>query len=223
MHTGILDVAHWELDSIGAHGIDNALRLAREAGITAVFAKATQGKDYIDPSWKVFAPAIRNAGLLLGAYHFASNTAPGDQEADWFLKAVGTVVDVATVRLCLDFEPNPKPSATMTLSQARAWIQRTQGVTERLPTIYGDSSFMGQVHDPADKLGGYPLWIAAYGNPPPRIPKAWAAWTFWQYTDGPNGPRDQVAWPRVTPGFGAKVDRSAFNGTAEQLAAMWLT
>jgi hypothetical protein len=45
---------------------------------------------------------------------------------------------------------------------------------------------------------------------------------LWQYTNGADGPRDKTLYPRRTGGF-AKTgqDRSAFFGTADELAAWW--
>jgi len=227
-NTGILDVSHWEFDRLKGK-ITPALKQARDAGIVAVIAKATQGKDYVDPSWKQWASAILDAGLLLGAYHFGSNLSPGDQQSDWFVQAVKSAsVDVSKTLLVLDFETNTKPSQTMTTEQARAFLSRLDAtflhpLNERRPMLYSGSSFLiDQVPDKNDMLGAFPLWIAAYGPTKPKIPRAWADWSLFQYTDGPIGPADTAAWPRITPGFGG-IDRSACKRTAEQLRAEWPT
>ncbi len=224
MYTGILDVSHWEFDSLKGK-LAPALAAAKAAGIGAVIAKATQGKDYVDPTWPMWAAAIREAGLLLGAYHFNSNSSPGDQQADWFLKAVDGVADLRTTLLCLDYESNPNPAHTMTQSDARAFVHRVHARTERLtgrhPMIYGDSSFLSQFNVAGDLIGEFPLWIAAYGPSVPKLPRAWTGYTMpgyslFQYTNGTDGPADQTTWPRKTPGFGA-CDRSAFRGTFNDL------
>lgn len=217
--TGILDVSHWEYD--GLHGrLAAALDAAKRDGIVAVIAKATQGRDYVDPSWRYWAKAIRDAGLLLGAYHFGSSSSPGDQQADWFLRHfVERGGEIDADLMVLDFENNG--AATMTLDQARTWLHRVHGVTKRRATLYGDSSHLSQIRDPTDVLGEFPLWVAAYGEPQPKIPRAWKAWTLWQYTDGPYGPHDQRAWPRRAAGFPPHLDRSAFVGDATQLATYW--
>jgi len=221
MYTGILDVSHWEYDSL--HGrIADALARAKDDGIRVVIAKATQGKDYVDPSWPKWARAVQDAGLVLGAYHFGSNTSPGDQQSLFFLERVMREVDNADrVILALDFERNPTPSRTMSLSDARTWLYCTAYNTERRPLLYGDSSFLSQISDRNDALGEFPLWVAAYGNRRPRIPPAWRrdGWTLWQYTDGPFGPDDQVAWPRRVAGFPSQLDRSAYEGTLQELCA----
>lgn len=225
MYTGILDVSHWEYDRLGARGIVTALASAKAAGIGVVIAKATQGKDYVDPSWKKWARAVRDAGLLLGAYHFNSNTSPGDDQAEWFLKALDDTPETYgrdDMLLCLDYERNPNPAHTMTQSDARAFVHRIHARTGQRPTVYGDSSFLGQFNRERDVLAEFPLWVAAYGPSNPKLPKAWstAGWTLFQYTNGTSGPGNQTTYPRLTPGFG-KCDRSAFDGTFEELRAAW--
>jgi lysozyme len=219
MITGILDVSHWEYDRLGGR-LAPALQQAKAAGIVAVIAKATQGKDYVDPSWPKWARAITDAGLLLGAYHFGSNTSAGDQQADWFLAALAAAqIDPARTLLALDFENNPKPADTMGLCSARVFLHRTHARTARRPMLYG-SNLLQSFNDPHDVVGEFPLWIAAYGPSVPNVPRAWRKWTLFQYTDGPNGPADQTTWPRRTPGFGM-IDRSAYAGTAAQLRDVW--
>lgn len=220
MITGILDVSHWEYDSLKGK-IAPALAKAKAAGIVAVIAKATQGKDYVDPSWPKWSKAIRDAGLLLGAYHFGSNTSAGDAQADWFkFHVTKTNVSLSKTLLVLDFERNPKPSATMTLDGARAFLHRLGG-----GMLYGDSSFLSQITNPDDVLGEFPLWIAAYGPSVPKIPRAWRGparhgYTLFQYTNGVAGPSNLDTWPRLTAGFG-RIHRSAFQGTEKELRARW--
>lgn len=225
MYTGVVDVSHWEYDSLQGR-IAAPLAAARSAGVAVVIAKATQGKDYVDPTWRKWARAIVDAGLLLGAYHFNSATSAGDNQADWFLRALEAAgVDVDRTMLCLDYERNPT-DPTMTVPDARAFVHRIHARTGQRPAIYGDSSFLGNRFNLApDVLGEFPLWVAAYGPTVPKIPKAWTGagrhgYTLFQYTNGTQGPADQAAWPRVTVGLG-RVDRSAYNGTESQLRAAW--
>jgi lysozyme len=147
MYTGILDVSHWEYDRLGARGIRKALTIAKAAGIGLVIAKASQGKDYVDPSFNAWVNAIVDAGLMLGAYHFGSNTAAGAVEADWFLKALSRYRRDERnlpdhMMLCLDWEEDPKKaSRTMALDQAREFLNRVESTMGRRAVLYSGSSF----------------------------------------------------------------------------------
>jgi lysozyme len=228
MYTGILDVSHWEYDRLGARGIRKALTIAKAAGIGLVIAKASQGKDYVDPSFNAWVNAIVDAGLMLGAYHFGSNTAAGAVEADWFLKALSQYRRDERnlpdhMMLCLDWEKDPKKaSRTMALDQAREFLNRVESTMGRRAVLYSGSSFLCDHVRGNDPIGRFPLWVAAYGPTHPKIPRAWSEYALFQYTDGVYGPADQARYPRKTLGFGKDgrpggCDRSLFNGTLEQL------
>jgi lysozyme len=218
MITSVVDLSHWEWSASAGRRVKEA----RDAGIAAVIVKATQGKDYVDPTFEKWAPIVLEAGLLLGVYHFGSNTASGDRQADWFLEQVTRVVPLHRVRLALDFEGNPTPARTMETEQSRSFIHYVRAVVLRWPLLYGSTSFLAE-HYPAadDPLGRCPLWTAAYGPKTPKLPRAWSRHELFQYTDGKLGPSDQSAYPRITPGLGP-VDRSAYQGTLEELRAGWL-
>jgi lysozyme len=110
----------------------------------------------------------------------------------------------------------------MTLAQAEEFVSRIHEVTGRWPVLYSGRSFLDEHNIPSTSvLGHCPLWLAQYGEEPLHVPSPWAAWSLWQYTDVADGPHDQVAYPRHTPGFGVLVDRSAFRGTLDELKSWW--
>jgi lysozyme len=47
---------------------------AKADGIVGVIQKATQGKTYVDATFKKNKKAILDAGLLFGAYHFGDGS-----------------------------------------------------------------------------------------------------------------------------------------------------
>ena len=190
--------------------------------------RESDGKDYTDPTFAKWARAVVDAGLLLGVYHFGSNTAPGDVEARYYLDRVGAILaplgrGIEHVRHCLDFEPNPEPKLTMTAEQARSFVHYVRAETGRAPLLYGSTSWLAKwFPDPHDPISVCPLWPAAYGPKAPALPPAWDRFELFQYTDGKLGPADQVAFPRATAGLG-DVDRSAYAGTVSELRAGWLS
>jgi len=48
------------------------LTQARQAGILGIIQKATQSATFVDPTFQTNFDQARNAGLLLGAYHFGA-------------------------------------------------------------------------------------------------------------------------------------------------------
>lgn len=189
---------------------------AKAAGMLAVFHKATQsgGKSaYTDATYAPRRKAATAAGLLWGAYHFGTGDADGASQADFFL---ATARPDGNTLLVLDFEENPLASeTTMSLEQAKAFVNRIFEKTGKYPGLYGGSLLKAQVQSGADAvLSKCWLWLSEYG-PHAILPHGWAQYAFWQYTDGNVGPG---ALP--IDGIG-HCDRDLFNGTAEGLVAFW--
>ena len=118
----------------------------------------------------------------------------------------------------LDYEPN-MTGPTMTLGQAREFIEHTQEVTGRFPGFYSGHLIkeqLGNVAAPDPILSQCFLWIAQYNGPKPlNIPPTFGTWTFWQYTDGVHGIE-----PHAVNGVG-QCDRNMFNGSLVQLKKLW--
>ncbi len=159
------------------------------AGHRFVFAKATEGRGFVDPLYAINKFNAQAAGLVFGAYHFAR---PDDsandavREADHFLTTAqltpGNLIPV------LDIERTGGLSHAGVTKWILTWLGR---VTERLgvrPMIYtspsGWATRTGDTRAVAE--AGYTvLWVAHWGVDEPRLPADdWAGhgWTFWQYT-----------------------------------------
>src|SRR5262245_3644140 len=59
----------------------------RRSNILAVIHKATEGGDWIDPSYGIHRRQAESAGLLWGAYHFGTRQYSGADQAAAFLSA----------------------------------------------------------------------------------------------------------------------------------------
>lgn len=203
------------------------LRVARDAGgILAIIAKASEGKDWRDTSFDRTVAEARSLGLLVGAYHYQTGSAPGAQQAQWFLQQTTTARAAGPLLLCLDWE---REDATP--NHARAFVREITRQTGKPPVFYTYQSLLwrrlGKTADPV--LGACPLWLAAYGPRPDslKVQPSWPnGWALQQYTNGGDGPRDQTKFPRKTPGFGpggapGGCDRSVFAGDAAGLREWW--
>jgi lysozyme len=199
----VVDISH--------HNGNVDLGRAKQSGIVGVIHKATQGTTMFDGKYEINRAKASAAGLMWGAYHFGTN-ANGAAQADFFLSKADA--DEQTL-LVLDYEPNG--NSTMTLNQARAFVQRIKEVTGKFPGLYSGNLIKEQLGGkPADPiLSQCFLWIAQYGPQVKNIPQTWPAWTLWQYTDGVAGPS-----PHAVDGIGP-CDRDQFNGTLEQLRKLW--
>lgn len=201
----VVDLSH--------HNASVDFKKLKAGGVVGVIHKATEGTGFVDKKYAVRRQAALDEGLLWGAYHFGVG-ADGSDQADFFIETAGT--DPETL-LVLDYEPN-HTGPTMTLSQAREFVEHTNNLVGRFPGLYSGHLIKEQLGGaaPDPVLSNCFLWIAQYKGPRPLgIPPTFETWTFWQYTDGVHGPE-----PHDAVGVGP-CDRDRFNGSVAQLRKLW--
>jgi len=176
-----IDVSHWQ------GTIDWAAVAA--AGQRFVFAKATEGQTYVDPTYLTNRQGASAAGLAFAAYHFARPDATANDavlEADHFGQAAqlgpGNLLPVLDIEVSGGLDP-----AALT-TWALTWLGEVRAKLGVKPLVYtspnGWKTRFGDTTAIAD--AGYPLWVAHWGVSSPTVPaNDWGGrgWTFWQYTD----------------------------------------
>ena len=209
MINAVVDISH--------HNKITSFDKVKQNGILAVIQKATQGTTFVDPTYRTNRTRIRSSELLFGAYHFgvAGNAT---SQAAHFLDVAGDDEDTLLV---LDLEGNPQ-GHDMSLLEAEEFVHQVATVTGRYPGLYSGHTIKEMllaagVKEPGQtELSKCWLWIAQYGVAP-LIPVIWPNWTLWQYTDGAAGGE-----PHQVTGIG-RCDRDQFNGTEDELRALWTT
>jgi GH25 family lysozyme M1 (1,4-beta-N-acetylmuramidase) len=201
----------------------------RNAGIQFVFAKATEGVDFVDVNFHQYMTAAIAAGVPIGPYHFgrlnSGETIPTDaiDEANDFVDAIEQYYNSSgmVLRPVLDYEQLPNdPVSPSVKAYVSKWIRDFSGrVQTRLgfaPIIYTCCGFNTSSFLEPD-LAQQDLWIRKITGGDIFAPSApptasdmgiWSDWTFWQWSANGN-----------VAGIPAAVDRDAFEGTMEQLAA----
>jgi GH25 family lysozyme M1 (1,4-beta-N-acetylmuramidase)/LysM repeat protein len=203
-----IDVSFWNA------GID--WPKVRAAGQRYVFAKATEGDFYADPTFDDNWRGAKVAGLLRGAYHFFRSNVDPKKQADKFINYVKSMKDDGELPPVLDLETHDGQAKAKIIARAKTWLDLVEPAFDKKPIIYSGQFFL---QDHFSEAGGgppvwakdYALWLAQYPNQyvpgmQPVLPRGWFKWTFWQYTD-----KGQVN------GINARVDLNVFNGTLEDL------
>ena len=175
-----IDVSHWQ-------GNINWAKVAG-AGKRFVFLKATDGQDYIDPTFATNRAGARENGLMVGAYHFARpDDSAGDaiKEAQFFVE----VADPKPGHLLpvLDIETNDGLSHDEMTAWAHRFVMEVRDLTGVMPFVYtspygwldrfGDSRRLAR--------DGAPLWVAHWGVSSPTLPAGdWdgRGWVVWQHS-----------------------------------------
>lgn len=159
------------------------------------YVKATEGTTYRNPYFSSQYGGAAKAGLIRGAYHFASPSGKsGKTQARYFVKnGGGWSADGKTLPGVLDIEYNPYGSTCYGLSKTQmvSWINDFVTEYKRLTTrdavIYTTTSWWIQCTGNTKKFAmTNPLWVARYGTRTPgTLPGGWPVATFWQYTATP--------------------------------------
>lgn len=178
---------------------------ARAAGTHFVFMKATEGKDYIDPNFRLNWQRARDAGMPRGAYHFMTWCSLASEQAAWFTQNVP--YDPSALPPVLDLEWNNhssckvKPNKADALEKIRLMLDVMERHSGKLPIIYTDINFHRDIL--AGEYFPNAFWLrSTAAEPHERYENR--PWTFWQYTQ-----------TGVVPGVRGEVDRNAFYGSTE--------
>ncbi len=177
----------------------------RASGKAFAFAKATEGVDLVDPTFSTNWAAMREAGIVRGAYHFFEPDDDAEAQANLFI----ATVELAPGDLppALDVEVSDGESAAAIEAEVLTWLKAIHAHYGVKPILYSDVTFLQR--DLADGFDTYPLWIADYSETAPTSIDSWTKWSFWQYSqDG------SVA------GIEGKVDLDRYAGTSREWSAM---
>lgn len=176
----------------------------QQAGIAFTFVRATYGVSEIDSSFNDNWQALKNAGITRGAYHFFLAADDPVQQAEFFIRTVGTLSpnDLPPV---VDVESDSGVNSNL-VANVQTWLNTVAQGLGRTPIIYTAPSYWNA--NLTSAFGHYPLWVAEYGVSIPKPVNGWDEWTFWQYSS-----TGKIA------GISGEVDLDYFNGTQAAFAA----
>ncbi|MFF4896754.1 lysozyme [Streptomyces sp. NPDC001068] len=207
------DATQTEGVDVSGHQGDVAWPTLLGSGVKWAYTKATEGTSYKNPSFTQQYNGSHDAGMIRGAYHFATpDSSSGAAQANYFVDhGGGWSRDGRTLPGALDIEWNPYGAACYGKSKSAmvSWItdflHTYKTRTGRNAVIYTATSWW------TDCTGNYsgfaasnPLWIARYASEVGTLPAGWSYYTAWQYTS--SGP---------TVG-----DHDKFNGTLDRVVAL---
>ena len=169
------------------------------------FVKATEGSDYVNPFYLEDAKAAREAGLEVGAYHYARPAGDPVAQARHFAETINSGPETSLPPV-LDLEVEEGLSPTALIAWTRVFLLELERASGKKPMVYTYRYFWYERMSNTNAFTNYPLWLAAYQNQPPRPVGGWDKLSFWQRSD--NG--------RVV-GIDTPVDMNLYNGTKAQL------
>jgi GH25 family lysozyme M1 (1,4-beta-N-acetylmuramidase) len=181
-----IDVSSWQRD------VDWDAQVA--SGKLFAYVKATEGTGYKNPYFRSQYTGSYYAGMVRGAYHFATpSSSSGTKQAQVFVKNGGAwSPDGRTLPGVLDIEYNPYGATCYGLSKAKmvSWVKAFTKEYKRLTTrdavIYTTTDWWTRCTGNSKAFSATnPLWLARYATTPGTLPGGWTWATFWQYTATP--------------------------------------
>jgi lysozyme len=164
----------------------------KEAGHSFAFHKASEGLGTPDREFRERWKAIRAAGLVRGAYHFARPQKGRDPKAEvneflGLIKQAGGLQegDLLPVLDIEAFGAAGRLTAAQTQAWARGFVEEMRARAGVRPIVYTGAFWRDAMGNPADNLQCR-LWLAAFvADPTPFVPKAWAneSFSIWQHTE----------------------------------------
>lgn len=186
---------------------------ARAGGTHFVYIKATEGKDYVDPSFYDNWYRAREAGVARGAYHFMNWCSLASEQAAWFVSKVPNDPDALPPVLDLEWNNASKCKNKFNrediLEKVRVMLAAMEAHTGKVPIIYTDINFNRDILDGENFDNAFWLRSTA-AEPAERYPGR--EWLFWQWTQ-----------TGTMSGVGVEVDRNAFYGSADEWVMFLLT
>jgi len=184
------------------------------AGYSFAYAKATEGVGYTDSQYLNYAVNGVNAGMKMGAYHFARpdlNPTPAGaiSEANYFLSVAQPYIVNCELPPSLDLEGSYLLTS-FTSAELTAWVQNwmntVQTATGIKPVLYIGASTVSYLNS---SLNTYPLWRDELTSMP-SAPTNLGVWTTWAF--------NQYSWSGIVPGIpGSSTDMDVFNGNMAAL------
>ncbi|MDB6058276.1 MAG: Endoglucanase [Verrucomicrobiales bacterium] len=214
------DVSHWE-GAITWSSVKNA-------GYVFSWAKATEGTNYIDPTFTANASGAKTAGVLIAPYHFARyDENPGTNgaiaEAQYFWATAKNYITNNGYYMMpmLDaeyvttngYEPGHYGYTKTTFSQwLNAWATTVvsnaaaKGVTIK-PVLYCGVSFSANWMD-STITNTFSPWVATWNHEDPQTGAPggtgpFSSWNFWQWSA-----------TNIVPGISGQCDVDVYNGNA---------
>ncbi len=198
-----IDVSHHQ-------GSINWTLVANDGKVFA-YCKATEGMTYQDPNFQIYIANGHNAGVVMGAYHFArpdNNTAIDD--ANNFINQAHNYIGAGYLPPVLDLEdPNSSThldqlfTSSALTNWVQTWLNRIESQTGVRPIIYTNSNLANYLNS---SINNYGLWIAKPGTSPTTPPNDIGVWNDWLFK--------QYSWTGNVNGISGDVDLNVFHGTA---------
>ena len=172
-----------------------------EQQIVFAITKATDGPEFLDPTFDRNWIGMRRVGLVRGAFHYFRPKPDPEAQAENFCRVMQGINHAFDFPLILDVERgkiDPETGITQTKinwkkldleerkRRVRLCLERIEEITGRRPILYTNNATWDELFDQTEEFAEYPLWVAHYTQELPTVPaNNWAGqgYKIWQFTE----------------------------------------
>jgi hypothetical protein len=205
----VVDLSHYNKVEVGG------FTKAAAFGIWGVINKVTESTGYVDETYLQRRQAVKDAGMLWGAYHFVRPASIAAQ-VDHFLRHANP--DDKTL-LALDWEVS-----AVTSGMARDFLERIEKAMGRKAVVYSGNTAMEAFGSRVDPyFGSHRLWLAQYSSRP-ICQRSWSTAWIWQYSGDGLGPTPHNC-PGISIPGGNGIDMNSYiaDGDRATFEREWTT
>jgi lysozyme len=190
-------------------------KAVKHAGHSVEIAKCSTGSTGVDPMFLDYMRGMKDAGMIRGAYHWLTCSAPVQQAANFIKCLEDTQYDYKSdLPPAVDIEDPclSQLGRDLLIHNISVFLRTVERVAGR-PLLFYVNRSMADEYFGNGCFGGHPLWLAEYNlSPTPVLPVGWKTWRFWQYSESGTVPG--------VPNAG-QTDLNRHNGTLDELKA-WI-
>lgn len=168
------------------------------------FVKASEGTDWKNVFYDEDARTAAEAGMRVGAYHYARPASDPIAQARFFAGVVNAG-PATQLPPALDLEVDEGLGPVALTAWTKIFLTEVERLTGKRPMLYTYRYFWYEHMNNTNAFTDYPLWLAAYQNQPPRPVGGWDKLSFWQRSESGR-----------VPGIATPVDMNLYNGNAAQ-------
>lgn len=191
-----IDVSHYQ-------GHIDWERVAREGGISYMYAKATEGANYVDNTHSYNITMAHKYGIKVGSYHYYRPLVSIDEQ---FANLTAVVhKDEQDLVPMIDIEEDKGVSEEKFIADLTAFIKKVEKFYGKKPLLYSGEYFYNRHFQ--GLFQDYQWMMARYSSTAPNL-KDGKTYLMWQYSD-----KGRI------PGIPVLVDRSCLVGNGSLNAA----
>jgi lysozyme len=193
-----------------------------------VLCKASEGVNFLDPTFPDNWSALKALNIRRGAYHYFHPELDVAKQFETYQKVVTRAGGFAGGDLppVLDIEGMdglPLRVRQTAATAIKSWLDKAEALYGRRPMIYTSKYEWSLLGGAPAWSGAYPLWVAWYpyeadrfGEPAPTvIPDGWKQWAIWQYAKNGklSGLQAQVDLNILSEWFAKQLDQPSTQTT----------